>query len=87
MIRPRPRVRRDVSIESHAMPKSIAEMPPQLRDEVWKIAGQVEWTVEDWRDFHNSLTLFFARVAGRHAKAKIEAADDKSLMFTKEVSE
>ena len=60
------------------MPKSIAEMPPQLRDEVWKIAGQVEWTVEDWRDFHNSLTLFFARVAGRHAVENLEEISEKT---------
>lgn len=48
------------------------QMPQQLAEQVWKVGGQIEWSVEDWTDFYHSLTAFFARVCARHAKKKIE---------------
>lgn len=45
---------------------------PKLAAEVWKVAGSVEWTVDDWKDFYQSLTEFFARVSARHAKQKLD---------------
>lgn len=39
----------------------------QLHEDVWSIAGRVEWDAEDWKDFYHTLTEFFARVTDRHA--------------------
>lgn len=54
------------------MPKPIEEIDPKTADQVWRIAGQVEWTVEDWKTFYFALTKAFLEIAGRHAKRKIE---------------
>lgn len=50
----------------------MESMPPKMAEECWKIAGSVEWTVEDWQDFYQSLTAVFARIAARHAKSKVD---------------
>lgn len=45
----------------------------KILDEIWEIATRIEWTVEDWKDFYRSLSMFFVRVVGRHAKNKLSA--------------
>jgi hypothetical protein len=54
--------------------ESIANMDSKLREQVWTVAGRVEWTEEDWRDFYDSLTAVFTRIAARHAREKIKEA-------------
>lgn len=56
----------------------MKEMPPGLAEKVWEIAGKVEWTAEDWKDAYHSITALFARIAARHAKAKIEASENRT---------
>lgn len=55
------------------MTNTITSMSNDLREQVWSIAVSVEWTEADWRDFYESLTLVFTRIAARHAKSKIDA--------------
>lgn len=50
----------------------MTPIPPRLADQIWNIAGHIEWAAEDWQDFYESLTAVFARIAARHAKRKID---------------
>lgn len=52
-------------------------IPPRLADEVWKIAGHIQWTSEDWQDFYEALTAVFARISARHAKRQIDEQTEK----------
>ena len=47
-------------------------------DQAWKIATSIEWTVADWKDFYESLSMFFIRVAGRHAKERLSGREPDS---------
>jgi uncharacterized protein (DUF2141 family) len=53
----------------------MTEIPQPLAAEVWKVAGSVKWTCEDWKDFYHSLTALFARISARHAKRMIDATE------------
>lgn len=53
------------------MPKPIEEMDPQTREQVWNMAGRIQWTAEDWKTFHKYVTLAFATIVFRHAKERI----------------
>lgn len=53
------------------MPKPIEEIDPKTADLVWRIAGSITWTVEDWKTFYFAVTRAFLEIAYRHAKEKI----------------
>lgn len=59
---------------------SIADMGSELREKIWTVAGSVEWTENDWRDFYDGLTAVFARIAARHAEKKIREAKCQPLV-------
>lgn len=52
-------------------------VPHALAAEAWRIAGTVEWEVEDWTLFYQYLTQAFVQIAGRRARQKI-AVDERS---------
>jgi hypothetical protein len=54
------------------MPKPIEDIDPKTADMVWRVAGSVEWSAEDWRTFYFAVTKAFLAIAYRHAKAKME---------------
>lgn len=44
-------------------PGTMSMDAKQLREQVWSVAGRVEWTEADWTDFYDSLTAVFTRIA------------------------
>lgn len=54
------------------MPKPIEKIDPKTADMVWRVAGSIKWTPEDWRTFYFAVTKAFLTIAYRHAKTKME---------------
>lgn len=54
------------------MPKPIEEIDPKFADQIWRIAGSLEWTAEDWATFYFAITRAFVEIVGRRARSEIE---------------
>lgn len=59
---------------------NIAEMDSTLIEQIWTVVSCIEWTEADWRDFYESLTIVFTRIAVRHAKIKINEAQSEDKL-------
>lgn len=56
----------------------IEQMDPKTAEQVWKIAGRVEWTVDDWKTFYWAITRAFAEIAYRHAVTRLSPVPTES---------